>query len=50
MNKMKLVLTASMMLSIVGCQSTPEEKATQEVTNEVAENASTPFVGIQQSH
>ncbi|EGQ8079699.1 DNA repair protein [Vibrio vulnificus] len=50
MNKMKLVLAASMMLSIVGCQSTPEEKATQEVTNEVAENASTPFVGIQQSH
>lgn len=47
---MKLVLAASMMLSIVGCQSTPEEKATQEVTNEVAENASTPFVGIQQSH
>ncbi|NVC61939.1 DNA repair protein [Vibrio sp. 05-20-BW147] len=50
MNKFKMALVTSMVLSMVGCQSTPDEKVSEATTNVVAENTATPFAGIQTSY
>ncbi|WP_193243829.1 DNA repair protein [Vibrio navarrensis] len=50
MKKMKLALAVSMLLTIVGCQSTPEENATASETNQASQDTSAPFKGVQKSH
>ncbi|WP_193251937.1 DNA repair protein [Vibrio navarrensis] len=50
MKKMKLALAVSMLLTIVGCQSTPEENATASETNQASQDTGAPFKGVQKSH